>query len=258
MQHDDGHSEPARILWTGGWDSTFQLLRLVFLNHQPVEPYYLIDEDRPSTGTELLTMKRIRQRIAEMDRSAAELIRPTKYFSVSQIPENPEITNAYNAIKSTRFIGSQYDWLARYCQYQSVTQLQLCIHEDDKAAVVVGPMLAQAASDKAGAALGNQYLGTGEHLVFSWFEFPILKVTKTEMASIAQQHGWSQIMNLTWFCHKPWKGKPCGRCNPCRYTIEEGLGWRIPAHRRLVRNLPRISPWQVKVFVKRMLAPLLK
>lgn len=70
MQHENGHLEPIKILWTGGWDSTFQLLRLLFLDKQPVEPYYLIDEERPSTGIELLTMKRIRQSINEMDDSS--------------------------------------------------------------------------------------------------------------------------------------------------------------------------------------------
>ena len=57
MQHENGHLEPIKILWTGGWDSTFQLLRLLFLDKQPVEPYYLIDEERPSTGIELLALR---------------------------------------------------------------------------------------------------------------------------------------------------------------------------------------------------------
>lgn len=233
--------KPAKILWTGGWDSTFQLLRLLLLNHQPVEPYYLIDEDRPSTGTELLTMKRIRQRIKEAGKHAAELMQPTQYFSVSQIPDNPAITRAYNAIRKTRFIGGQYDWLARYCESQSITGLQLCIHEDDQAAAIVGPILAGTGPGQGLPNWGSQCLGTGEHLIFKWFEFPVLKLTKIDMLNLANQYGWSEIMNMTWFCHQPWKGKPCGSCNPCRYTIEEGLGWRIPLHRRMVGNLHALS-----------------
>jgi len=258
MQNENGHLEPAKILWTGGWDSTFQLLRLLFLNNQPVEPHYLIDEDRPSTGTELLTMKRIRQKISEMDESASSLIRPTKYFSVSQIPDDIEITNAYTAIKKTRFIGSQYDWLARYCKYRRITNLQLCIHEDDKAAVVVGPILSKKKSDKGPAVWENQYLGTDEHLVFKWFEFPILKLTKTDMANIAEQHGWRKIMEMTWFCHRPLNGKPCGRCNPCRYTIEEGLAWRIPVHRRLTAKFHTMSVQPAKKLAKKILKMLRK
>ncbi len=27
----------------------------------------------------------------------------------------------------------------------------------------------------------------------------------------------------TWFCYSPVDGEPCGRCNPCKYTIQEGI-----------------------------------
>lgn len=45
-----------RILWTGGWDSTYQLARSLIMNKSRMQPYYVIDEDRPSTGIELKTM----------------------------------------------------------------------------------------------------------------------------------------------------------------------------------------------------------
>jgi hypothetical protein len=48
------------------------------------------------------------------------------------------------------------------------------------------------------------------------------------MHEIARQHGFADVMALTWFCHSPRNDKPCGVCNPCEYTIEEGLGWRVP------------------------------
>jgi hypothetical protein len=257
MQHEDVYLEPAKILWTGGWDSTFQLLRLLFLDKRPVEPFYLIDESRRSTGTELLTMKRIRQSISDIDVAAASLLLPTNYFSVSQIPEDPEITNAFNAIKSTRFIGRQYDWLARYCKYRGIGNLQLCIHEDDKAAVVVAPFLSKETPDNELAVLADQPLGSNEHMIFKWFEFPILKLTKTDMAKIAEQHGWKDVMEKTWFCHSPLNEKPCGRCNPCRYTIEEGLAWRIPARRRFIGNIHAMLSSPAKA-TRRMLATLRK
>lgn len=47
------------------------------------------------------------------------------------------------------------------------------------------------------------------------------------MKSWAEDRGLMEIMNLTWFCHNPMNGKPCGQCNPCKYTIEEGLTYRF-------------------------------
>jgi NAD(P)-dependent dehydrogenase (short-subunit alcohol dehydrogenase family) len=45
---------------------------------------------------------------------------------------------------------------------------------------------------------------------------------------------WHRLMDMTWFCHRPVNGKPCGACAPCVYTIEEGLAWRVPRSRRML------------------------
>lgn len=44
------------------------------------------------------------------------------------------------------------------------------------------------------------------------------------MESHAIEKGWKNIMNETWFCHKP----NCGICPPCQYTIVEGMEKRLP------------------------------
>jgi hypothetical protein len=245
--------EPAKILWTGGWDSTFQLLHLLFSENRCVEPYYLLDEGRQSTGTELLAMKRIRKKIFEIDEPAAALLLPTKYFAVSAIPSNPAITQAYDIIRNDNFIGTQYDWLPRFCEHHGISRLQLCIHKDDKAAVVVEPLSSGTPHDKRSCQIANKYVGTNEYILFKYFDFPILGLTKTDMASIASQRGWTPIMEMTCFCHRPIRGKPCGRCNPCKYTIEEGLAWRIPLHRRLIGRVFRILAQPTRVLVKKML-----
>ena len=54
---EPGH---VRLLWTGGWDSTFQLLRLLLVQGRHVTPYYLMRDRRPSVPFELETMTRIR------------------------------------------------------------------------------------------------------------------------------------------------------------------------------------------------------
>ena len=33
----------VKLLWTGGWDSTFRLLQLLLLYEKKVQPYYIID-----------------------------------------------------------------------------------------------------------------------------------------------------------------------------------------------------------------------
>jgi hypothetical protein len=66
------------------------------------------------------------------------------------------------------------------------------------------------------------------------------------MREEAMRQNFADLMQLTWFCHRPRKGQPCGTCNPCIYTIEEGLGDRIPFANRAryyVRVVPRLRHW---------------
>lgn len=71
--------------------------------------------------------------------------------------------------------------------------------------------------------------------VFGNYHLPLAKLTKLQMQQWYVEHGYEEIMNHTWFCYKPFLGKPCGTCNPCKYTIEEGLTNRFSKY-ALFRN----------------------
>lgn len=74
--------------------------------------------------------------------------------------------------------------------------------------------------------------------LFRSFSFPLLDWTKVEMREYAAKHDFEYLMQLTWFCHAPRGGEPCG---PCGYTIEEGLSHRVPRKRRLRRILADVK-----------------
>jgi hypothetical protein len=84
-----------------------------------------------------------------------------------------------------------------------------------------------------GYRVSEEQAGTDEYELFRFYRFPIFDMCKLEMQECAKDLGFSSIMNLTWFCQAPKKdGRPCGKCLPCRFTVEEGLGWRVPYLRR--------------------------
>lgn len=59
----------------------------------------------------------------------------------------------------------------------------------------------------------EKYEGQELYTIFKYFHFPIREITKKQMVGIADKQGWTNIMNLTWFCHNPTcKGKSCGKC----------------------------------------------
>lgn len=221
------------MLWTGGWDSTFRLLQSVLEDRVKVTPIYLIDEERRSVGVELATIQKIKEAVFAVSPDARNYINPTQYYSISDIPRSPAISNGFERIRDKAYIGSQYDWLARFCEWQLLEGLELCIHRDDKAHTIVAALIRADGE----AALDPKFSDTDEYEVFKYFSFPILNLSKKEMADISRQRGWDTIMSMTWFCHRPLMGQPCGMCNPCLYTIDEGLAWRIPPSRRALSRL---------------------
>lgn len=245
-------ADVVNLLWTGGWDSTYQLLQLLLENRVMVRPFYLIDADRRSTGIELLTIKNIKQRLIKDFPHTEKLILPTEYFSVSDISIDPSIDIAFQSLLNKSFMGDQYEWLARFCKEQSVDNMQLCIHCDDKAYGVVKDFVSNNSDIEKPPQLNAKFYESDEYTVFRYFSFPVLNITKLDMLEKTKNCGWEKIMSMTWFCHRPTKGnRPCGICNPCQYTMEEGLGWRIPFHNRLIGSIYKITVRPLKLLVKR-------
>ena len=217
------------ILWTGGWDSTFRVLDIVLNKKEAIQPFYIIDSARPSTAKEIQTMQKIKQMIIAKDKQVSSLMMDHIMIRVEEIPENHEITSAYRYLSSQSHLGSQYDWLARYALSVGLNNLELCIHKEDKAEGFIRREvhLVQTQNDSYYKLVENPSIPQLQ--LFSCFRFPLLDMTKLDMADTARESGFDDVMEVTWFCYFPQKdGSPCGYCNPCKYTRAEGMGRRVP------------------------------
>ena len=137
----------------------------------------------------------------------------------------------YKRIRRLHYLGDQYQLLGEYADQFNVRDLELSIHRDDKARDALASAVKHYEDDGGGYyAIDPQSDYPVE--LFEPFRFPVFDLTKLEMREIARQRGFDKLLNLTWFCHTPENGKPCGLCNPCLYTIEEGLIERIPPEHR--------------------------
>jgi hypothetical protein len=246
----------VRLLWTGGWDSTFQLLRLLLVQGRHVVPYYLMRDRRPSVPFEIDTMARIRAVLAARFPQTRERLHPTRFFDVARLVPDPAITDAYEHTLLGTHLGRQYEWLAWFCAEHRIDEIQLCIHRDDKAHALLAPFVVEADQGDGDRThrLDTRHRGRREdatrlHLMFRHFTFPLFETSKLEMANEAGQRGWRELMDMTWFCHSPLRGKPCGICNPCLYTIEEGLGDRLPRWSRMRSAVFRTCLLPVKDFL---------
>lgn len=252
MKETTSDKATINLLWTGGWDSTFQLLQLLLIHQQRVTPFYLIDADRQSTGAELQAMKLIKDRILKEHPHVHKLLGSTQYFSIGDIPANSEITQAFQAILKEKEIGTQYDWLSRFCREHGITDMQLCTHamsQQVKGRFYCKDIVLREPDDsKTVSRIDPKFAGSPEDIVFGCFSFPIIGLNKTQMCAISKEQKLDSILNMTWFCHKPTKRLlPCGKCNPCIQAIDEGLGWRIPVRRRII-----------SFFYKRLIRPLIR
>lgn len=219
--------EKVNILWTGGWDSTYRILQLA---NKPVtiQPYYLIRNKRKSRDFELKAIDIITKEIRKHPETRCTIL-DLVLLKVADIIKDQSVTDAYNNILTTDFFGSQYDWLARFATM--VKGLELTIHQDDKAFSIIkkhGDL-----TKKRNELIGDYFVldrdASTDSLVkvFGNYHFPILNANKLEMKRWAEEMNYIDIMNKTWFCHSPKNNEPCGVCNPCVYTIEEGLKYRF-------------------------------
>jgi len=212
------------VLWTGGWDSTYRVLELLLIEDQGVRPYYVV-APQPSLAHEILAMTQIRHRLeAGFPDQAARLL-PVELVHYEAIPMDEEISGWFQRMKSLVHIGNQYEGLARFAKY-NVTEPELCIESItlfDAELLLFRDFVRPLLRGK-----GHECRIVGPFpepavQMFKYFRFPISHLTKADMRRISEEHGFSDIMKLTWFCHFPKNGLPCGKCRPCVMAPATGL-----------------------------------
>jgi hypothetical protein len=246
----------VNLLWTGGWDSTFRLLQLLLLHRVPVVPHYLQDPARASTPTEMRTMARIGEHLREAYPHTRALLQPLRIAAVTDVADDPEIGAALREIRKRIFIGSQYAWLPAFCKHNAIADMELGVHVDDKVQALLRPFAVEFEHPGGyrSVRVDPGHAGTAEFRLFRYFSFPLFQVDKLAIDRQAEAEGWGAVMDMTWFCHTPVRGRPCGICGPCVYTIEEGLARRVPAPRRALSFFYRHLALPLKEPLRRMRA----
>ena len=215
-------TEVTSLLWTGGYDSTFRLLQLLCIEKKKVQPIYIIELSYKSPVHELMAMNEIRNML-ECKGISKDQLRPTIYIDKIGIEINNEILKAWTNIKKRRHLGRQYIWIASLCKQYNLYDVELSIEKDSE----------NASSESIACDLTGNRIAPDIKTIFKYFSLPLVDTTRQDMQGVIEKENWLHIMEQTWFCHHPMyhpfkKGIPCGICNPCRVTIEEGYGHRVP------------------------------
>jgi hypothetical protein len=220
----------TQILWTGGWDSTFRVLYAAWVEGKRVMPHYIIDTGRRSSLDELRAISRIKDSLRICNKEAHERIANLQITSGSEIPQDAEITEIYTQLKQKMALARQYDWLARYAKSKNLTALELSIERDtfEKQDGIDVSLLLKANVERTPSGSYRIKQGAARDAeLFARFEFPIREYTKVTMREAAKQHGFLEILEMSWFCHEPINRKPCGMCKPCVNVVAQGMGYRL-------------------------------
>jgi 7-cyano-7-deazaguanine synthase in queuosine biosynthesis len=239
------------LLWTGGWDSTYRLMCLVLTHKARTQPLYVLDTGRPSTLTELDAMTAIRRRLLQEHPHTAELLLPVELVLLDDIPGDPDIESKHRELKRQNpDYPNQYNWLARLAKARGIEGLELCVekhigggtfeslrnvielvHDDEYPTEYY-----RVADNPANPALR----------LFHAFRFPLLGIDKMGMGRAAAEQGFGSYLEMTWFCHRPLNGRPCGTCSPCRDAADLGLKRRVPWRNRTLRRYLSAPLWRAK------------
>ena len=224
-----------RILWTGGWDSTYRIIQLSRRGGVTLQPIYVEDKGRGSVAYELKAIEELSSLISQRE---SVTILPLIIVDKDKIPENPEITEAYLLFKKEADMGSQHDWLARLAlQYPG---MELCI---EKALGDHAPI--RQSINRHGKLIdtGDGYIVDKQNsskelnLVLGNLKLPIFDKTEKDMKDDIHAWGYDDVMSHIWFCHRPIHDKPCGLCNPCTTKMTSDMAYLLPeaAQKRNIR-----------------------
>ena len=194
-----------------------------------VEPVYCIDKERASLNIERAAMSNILKVLQERPETQAKFL-PIKQIDTDTLPEDKEIAEAYEFVRKSVMIGSQYIFLAKAAAcypgiemgiekpsgefsgcYEAIEMFGKLIHVNDTWRI------------------DTEHSARELCVLFGNISFPIIMKTELDMLKNIHEWHYEDVMSNIWFCHNPIDGKPCGKCRPCEQKMECGMEWLLPA-----------------------------
>tara|TARA_Y100000748_G_scaffold12683_2_gene10388 strand:- start:140 stop:880 length:741 start_codon:yes stop_codon:yes gene_type:complete len=211
------------VFWTGGYDSTFCVLKSLLVDDDEVIPIYLsgnidnkkIKQSRHNKPEELKTMNKIRKIVQQRFPEKSQYLKPL--VNLENVPLSSTVDN------SMKTLYYKYDVFTRpFNQYGSLAQASLNLGapvdlgyhwEDSNNSTKLYKTLHKIVNN------GKIKSHMKEYDIFKNLRFPIINYSKEDMLQYANDHNFGDIMHHTWSCWHPKDGKPCGKCAMCKERI---------------------------------------
>lgn len=205
----------VNLLFTGGLDSTYRLCRLAREKDVVVQPIYIVFPNRPETEREILAQEKVLSYVSSRPGTVAEIL-PVDRVRRDDIPKDKRILDLELPLAEYG-LGWQFLYIALYAKWNP--GLELCqeeVWETFPKTVRFVEKDGHTVMDAGGA--GELFT-----ILFKDLYFPILGVSRRQMADDLAAWGYDGIWELIWFCYGAIDGEPCGICDNCRKKITDGL-----------------------------------
>ncbi len=209
---------PVHCLWSGGWDSSFRVLQLALIQKVPVQTYYVFDRRRKSTSYEIEAIRRMVYELGRQFPSAAAFLEPVRIINKSMLKKDPDTKAWHDSLNRKYRLGIQYEWFARICRQWKIHDLEVgFIRHPESQNQAFNELLESNITGREHSCKLQEHLSEPALELVRDFRFPIIHLTKEEMGEIAREHGFYDVLSLSWYCYDPGvDGMPCGECRPCQ------------------------------------------
>jgi len=248
---DDNWLNIHYTFWTGGYDSTFYVIKSL-LEGKIIQPIYIDDRvnhggyhanplvvqrdgnndkyPRKSTEIELERMGWLRNKIYDRIPNSKELLLDTMVID-EPIEEDKEISRVvekYNEWIPNTVYKNKYgedSWLSAMTDLVLRFQKQFGLKMDFSIEHIDGDWyeIMDCAIENGkfdSSKLPKEYEDLG---IFNVFSYPSRHLTREEMLNILKENGLDELLYYTWTCWDPKDGKPCNECKVCKERIIECL-----------------------------------
>lgn len=208
----------VKLLWTGGFDSTYRLCELVRQGIK-VEPYYVFYKGRKSTPFELKAQKQILSFLS--DKGYGNLILPVNYNQPDSFTIDRSILDCFFEVSKEHSLVTQTVLFSGFSKINKGIELSYEKRNNDFRHFVDKEMVFYK-NDVGSYVMDKEKSSARAYLLFGDFSFPVLFKTNEEMYHSMIEWGFSKIFDLVHFCFSSHE-EPCGVCSSCFNKLRDGL-----------------------------------
>lgn len=223
MKNKIRNNKKIEILWSGGWDSTFMLCKLM-REYDEIQPYYILFH-RAGEEFELKAIENILNAISSHNDIKCNIL-PVAYIKQESIKIPSWLYKCWEKYSVEPYtVSSQYLTFAAFAmEHKGIAVGQERFYETP--GHMTRLMYEKGHMKFTDDGIGYFNLKDCQKEVYALFGnsiYPVSLFSELMMKEKIEEWGYQDIMQHIHFCYHPINGNACGMCGPCRVKIKQHM-----------------------------------